>query len=95
MKRVVVALVLLPLRAYRRVSPALPRRCRYEPTCSAYAEQALTELGLARGSVVAGWRLLRCNPFSSGGLDPLSERTALRFPGASRADGGRREGVGA
>jgi putative membrane protein insertion efficiency factor len=62
----------------RSVSPALPRRCRYEPTCSAYAAQAVRELGPARGAVVAAWRLARCNPFSRGGLDPLSERTLFQ-----------------
>ena len=73
------AMVLAPLRAYRRfVSPALPRRCKYEPTCSAYAEQAIRELGVARGSLVALWRLARCNPFSHGGYDPVSARTIFR-----------------
>ena len=73
------ALALAPLRAYRRfVSPALPRRCRYEPTCSAYAEEAIRELGLVRGSIIAGWRLLRCNPLSRGGYDPLERRALFR-----------------
>jgi putative membrane protein insertion efficiency factor len=70
---------LIPLRAYRRwLSPLLGARCRYYPTCSAYAEQAVTELGLFRGSVVAFWRLLRCNPFSPGGIDPLESRRLFR-----------------
>jgi uncharacterized protein len=74
-----LAVVLAPLRAYHRfVSPALPRRCKYEPTCSAYAEQAIRELGVARGSLVALWRLARCNPFSNGGYDPVSARTIFR-----------------
>jgi uncharacterized protein len=68
--------LLLPLRAYRRlISPLLRPRCRYYPSCSSYAEQALRELGAVRGLIVAGWRLLRCNPFSPGGLDPLEERS--------------------
>lgn len=68
-------LLLLPIRAYRRLlSPLLGPRCRYYPSCSAYAEQALTELGPVRGTIVAVWRLLRCNPLSKGGLDPLTER---------------------
>ena len=63
----------LPVRLYRRlVSPALPRRCKYEPTCSAYALEALRSHGALRGGVLAGWRLLRCNPFSHGGYDPVS-----------------------
>ena len=64
---------LLPIHAYQRLlSPALPRRCKYEPTCSAYAAQAIGEFGILRGSILAGWRLLRCNPFSHGGFDPVS-----------------------
>jgi putative membrane protein insertion efficiency factor len=67
--------LLLPVRTYQRViSPALPRRCKYEPTCSAYAAQALRELGPLRGTLVAAWRLARCNPFSHGGYDPLEAR---------------------
>ena len=64
--------VLAPILAYRRfVSPALPRRCKYEPTCSAYAVQSITEYGILRGLTLAGWRLLRCNPWSHGGYDPV------------------------
>jgi putative membrane protein insertion efficiency factor len=74
-----VAVLLAPLRFYRRfISPALPRRCKYEPTCSAYAEQAVRDLGLVRGTIVAGWRLLRCNPWSHGGWDPVSDRRLFR-----------------
>jgi putative membrane protein insertion efficiency factor len=70
---------LAPLRGYQRwISPGRPRRCRYEPTCSAYGAQAIRELGPVRGTIVATWRLARCNPFSKGGLDPLSERTLFR-----------------
>ena len=69
------SLALLPIRFYRRfLSPALGQRCRYYPTCSAYAEEAVSELGAFRGMILAAWRLLRCNPFSPGGLDPVSER---------------------
>jgi uncharacterized protein len=74
-KRVLLA----PLRGYRRwVSPALPRRCRYEPTCSAYAIEAIERFGAARGLLLACWRLLRCNPFSHGGFDPVPRRFTLR-----------------
>lgn len=73
------AIALAPLLAYRRfISPALPRRCKYEPTCSAYAEQAIRELGVLRGLIVAGWRLARCNPLSHGGYDPLEQRALFR-----------------
>ena len=74
-----VAIFLAPIRLYQRfISPALPRRCKYEPTCSAYAVDAVRELGVIRGSILAGWRLLRCNPFSHGGWDPVSDRKLFR-----------------
>jgi uncharacterized protein len=70
---------LLPIYAYQRfISPALPRRCKYEPTCSLYAVQAITRYGILRGTVLAGWRLLRCNPFSHGGYDPVEAQRLFR-----------------
>jgi uncharacterized protein len=82
--------VLGPIVAYQRVvSPALPRRCKYEPTCSAYAVQAVREFGILRGLVLGAWRLLRCNPWSHGGYDPVSDQRL--FAGLrERADGGLR-----
>jgi hypothetical protein len=78
-KRIVSAPFLLLLAVYRRViSPAFPRRCRYEPTCSAYAEQAIRELGPVRGIILAAWRLLRCNPLSHGGIDDVANRRIFR-----------------
>jgi putative membrane protein insertion efficiency factor len=72
-------IALAAIAAYRRlVSPALPRRCRYEPTCSAYATEAIRRFGAARGLLLASWRLLRCNPFSHGGFDPVPARFTLR-----------------
>jgi hypothetical protein len=68
-----------PIRLYQRlISPALPRRCKYEPTCSAYAAQAIREFGPLRGVVLAVWRLLRCNPFSHGGYDPVRAQRLFR-----------------
>jgi putative membrane protein insertion efficiency factor len=65
----------LPIVVYQRViSPALPRRCKYEPTCSRYAVEAIREFGVLRGFVLAGWRLLRCNPWSYGGYDPVHDQ---------------------
>jgi putative membrane protein insertion efficiency factor len=73
--------VVLPITAYQRViSPALPRRCKYEPTCSAYAAQAIRRYGILRGLVLAAWRLLRCNPFSHGGYDPVEAQRLFREP---------------
>ena len=69
------SVVTAPIIAYQRfISPALPRRCKYEPTCSAYAVAAIGEYGILRGLVLAGWRLLRCNPWSHGGFDPVSDQ---------------------
>lgn len=79
------ALVTAPIVAYQRLlAPALPRRCRYEPTCSHYAVRAIREYGILRGLVLAGWRLLRCNPWSRGGYDPVEAQSLFGagHPGA-------------
>jgi uncharacterized protein len=68
-----------PIVAYQRlISPGLPRRCRYEPTCSRYALQAIQEYGILRGLVLAVWRLLRCNPWSLGGYDPVGAQRIFK-----------------
>ena len=78
------AVVLAPIVAYQRViSPAIPRRCKYEPTCSRYAIEAVREYGILRGLMLAGWRLLRCNPWSYGGYDPVEAQRVFR----TRSDG--------
>jgi uncharacterized protein len=60
------------VRFYRRaVSPVLSPRCRFEPCCSAYAEEAIRVHGAGRGGLLALWRLLRCQPFARGGIDPV------------------------
>ena len=70
---------LAPIAAYQRwISPLRPRRCRYEPTCSAYAREAIERFGALRGLLLGAWRLLRCNPFSHGGFDPVPDRFTLR-----------------
>jgi uncharacterized protein len=72
-------IVIAPIRVYQRViSPALPRRCKYHPTCSAYAVEAIRTYGVLRGLVLAAWRLLRCNPWSHGGVDPVEAQTIFR-----------------
>jgi putative membrane protein insertion efficiency factor len=68
------ALVLM-IRAYRRfVSPLFPRHCRFEPTCSAYALEAVKVHGALRGTALAVRRVARCHPFHSGGVDPVPTR---------------------
>ena len=63
------------LRAYQRlVSPLLPSACRFAPTCSEYARQAIVEHGLVRGAGLAARRLARCHPFHPGGYDPPPAR---------------------
>ena len=60
------------LRFYKTfVSPLLPRACRYEPTCSVYAREAIERHGLRRGALLALKRLVRCHPFRPGGFDPV------------------------
>lgn len=68
-------LLTLPIVAYRRwISPALPARCRFYPSCSAYALEAISTHGAVRGLRLAIWRLLRCQPFNAGGYDPVPPR---------------------
>jgi putative membrane protein insertion efficiency factor len=72
-------LAVLPIRAYQRVlSPMLGNRCRYYPSCSEYAAQAIGRFGILRGLVLAGWRLLRCNPWSNGGFDPVEDQRLFK-----------------
>ena len=71
MKRAMLA----SLRFYkRRISPLLPPACKYTPTCSEYAMQAVERYGAADGGYLAARRLLRCHPFAKGGYDPVPER---------------------
>jgi uncharacterized protein len=68
-----------PIRLYQRfISPLFPRVCKYEPTCSDYAAQAIGRYGILRGVVLGSWRLLRCNPFSHGGYDPVDAQRLFR-----------------
>jgi hypothetical protein len=73
------AVLVAPIRLYQRfISPALPRRCKYHPSCSEYAAEAIRTYGVLRGLVLAAWRLLRCNPWSHGGFDPVEAQTIFR-----------------
>ena len=73
------AVATAPIVIYQRVfSPVLPRRCKYEPTCSRYAVDAIGKYGILRGAVLALWRLLRCNPWSYGGYDPVEDQRLFK-----------------
>ncbi len=75
MSRVLIVVI----RVYQRViSPLLGSRCKYYPSCSEYAAQALAEFGILRGLVLAGHRLLRCNPWSHGGFDPVDQQRLFK-----------------
>ena len=70
MKHLMIALI----KFYRRfISPIKPPCCRFTPTCSAYALEAFTKRGFFAGLILTVWRILRCNPFSRGGYDPVPE----------------------
>ncbi len=68
-------LLILPIRLYQRViSPLLGPRCRFYPSCSQYAMEAIQKHGAVRGSWLALLRVLRCHPWHSGGIDPVPDR---------------------
>jgi len=65
-------LAVLPIRVYQRLlSPLTPPSCRFEPSCSEYGAQAILAHGVLKGWLLAAWRILRCHPFTAGGLDPV------------------------
>jgi putative membrane protein insertion efficiency factor len=73
------ALLIAPIRLYQRaISPLIPQRCKYHPSCSTYAVGAIREFGPVKGLVLAGWRLLRCNPWSHGGVDHPRDQRLFR-----------------
>jgi len=75
MKRIILTI----LRFYRKyISPLKPPSCRFTPTCSAYAMQAVERFGVLRGLYLAARRILRCNPLNPGGVDPVPEKFSLR-----------------
>lgn len=76
--RLLAVLLALPIRFYRKfISPALPPACRYEPSCSRYALDALQQHGGLRGAWLTTRRLLRCHPFGGSGFDPVPSSAAL------------------
>jgi putative membrane protein insertion efficiency factor len=72
-------LAVLPIRIYQRViSPMLGPHCKYYPSCSEYAARAIRDYGILRGLILAGWRLLRCNPWSAGGIDHVESQRLFK-----------------
>jgi uncharacterized protein len=79
--------ILKALRGYKRwISPMLPAGCKYVPTCSEYAVQAVERFGIVRGGWMATWRVLRCNPFSKGGVDPVDSCAVPTLSHRTRKD---------
>ena len=77
--RVLARMLIAMVVAYRRyVSPVLPARCRFYPSCSAYSLEALQKHGAVRGTGLTIWRLLRCHPFHPGGYDPVPDPSGHR-----------------
>lgn len=75
LRRIAIA----PVRAYQALlSPLVGQRCKYYPSCSEYAVQAIARFGILRGLVLATWRLLRCHPFSHGGFDPVENQRLFK-----------------
>lgn len=62
----------------KEISPHRPPTCKYVPTCSQYAKEAVEEYGALKGTAMAFWRFLRCNPFSKGGYDPVVKKKEKR-----------------
>jgi putative membrane protein insertion efficiency factor len=81
-RRVAVA----PIRLYQRtLSPLFGSRCRYYPSCSQYAVEAIARFGILRGLVLAAWRLLRCNPWSPGGVDHVEDQRLFKDRAPARS----------
>lgn len=73
------SLVILPIKAYQLlISPVLAPSCRFYPSCSTYACQAIEKHGVLRGIALAVWRIVRCNPWSAGGYDPVPPLSSTR-----------------
>ena len=75
MKYIVLGLI----KFYRKfISPLFPPKCKYYPTCSTYALEAVRRYGAVRGTALSVWRILRCNPWSLGGIDPVPDKFTFR-----------------
>ncbi|XRD82707.1 membrane protein insertion efficiency factor YidD [Dyella acidisoli] len=85
-------LIIFLLNLYKRfVSPLLGQRCRFYPSCSDYARTAVSRFGPWQGGLLAGWRILRCQPLCPGGNDPVPEH--FHFPSCRATDKGPEDGA--
>ena len=81
MKKILIAII----KFYQRnISPMKRTKCPYYPCCSQYGLEAIQKYGAIKGSGLAAWRILRCNPFSKGGYDPVPNRIKFRYDGFIR-----------
>lgn len=72
--------VILPIRFYKKfISPGLPRCCKYYPSCSTYTVRAIRKHGAVKGIILGSWRIMRCNPWSRGGVDHVPEKFDLLY----------------
>jgi hypothetical protein len=88
-----IKVVQLPIRFYRKwISPLKPPSCRFYPTCSAYALEALETHGVVKGTYLAVKRICKCHPFHPGGFDPVppAKRAVKRTPARGEKDAGRK-----
>ena len=77
--RTMRTIAIAPVRFYQRaIAPGIPARCKYHPSCSEYAVEAIRRYGVLRGVVLAAWRILRCNPWSHGGVDFVDDQKLFR-----------------
>lgn len=75
-----IYLIELPIKFYRKfISPCLPRCCKYYPSCSVYTLRAIRKHGAVKGVILGSWRILRCNPWSKGGIDHVPEKFDLTY----------------
>lgn len=80
LRGVLKGMLIIPIKFYKKfISANLPPRCRYYPSCSTYAIEAIKKHGAVKGAILAAWRILRCNPFSRGGVDKVPEKFDLLY----------------
>ena len=71
MKRILIKIIEIYQKTLSKYFESKNIRCKYYPTCSEYTKQAIEKYGVIKGSILGTWRIIRCNPFSKGGYDPL------------------------